>query len=229
MKTQILSLGGGSFSGKMKDYLLSISKPNPKICLLPTASGNDAGLIRNFYNLYPHNSTHLSIGPKTPKSLIREKLLGSDVILVTGGNTIYLLKVWNIKGVDKILKEAYDKGTVLAGVSAGMNCWFEEFATDSLYKDYIAPFREGLGFLKGSSCPHYNALAYRRAFGYFIDNKMLKEGVGAEGGVALHFVDGKLENAVSTRYKAKGFVRTANSERTLETRFIGQSKYRNFK
>jgi|WetSurMetagenome_2_1015567.scaffolds.fasta_scaffold30938_5 dipeptidase E len=229
MKTQILSLGGGNFSGKMKDYLLSISKSSPKICLLPTASGNDKGLIKNFYNIYPHNSTHLSITPKTSKKRIREKLLESDIILVTGGNTIYLLDAWKAVGADKILKEAFNSGIVLAGVSAGMNCWFEEFATDSLYKNYIAPFKEGLGFIKGSSCPHYNYPPYRKAFNYFIDNKMLKEGFGAEGGVALHFVNGKLENIVSSQYRAKGFSKTISKEQTLMTRFLGQSKYRSFK
>lgn len=226
MKSQIITLGGGNLSGSMKDYLLSLFETKPKVCFIPTASGNSKFAIADFYKFFPHNSTHITFSKKGSFKRYRKKLLKQDVIFVGGGNTIYLIAILKKYKIDEILKEAYDKGIVLCGVSAGMNCWFEEFATDSLVEGYIAPFKKGLGFLRGSSCPHYDAPVYRRAFNYFIKKGILNSGFGADGGVALHFIDGKLENVVSSEYRAKGYSVTKEEEKTLITRFIG--RYRNF-
>ena len=92
---------------------------------------------------------------------IAELLLSQDVIYVGGGNTANMLAIWRLHGVDVVLREAWSRGIVLAGVSAGANCWFEACSTDSFGPD-LAPLNDGLGFLAGSFCPHYDGEVLRK-------------------------------------------------------------------
>src|SRR5947209_19238478 len=98
--------------------------------------------------------TYLSFHPWPPADL-RELALAQDVILVAGGNTANMLAVWRVHGFDRILREAWNAGVVLSGWSAGMICWFEAGVTDS-FGPQLAGLRDGLGFLPGSACPHYD-------------------------------------------------------------------------
>jgi len=88
-------------------------------------------------------------------------VLSQDVIWVGGGNTASLLAVWRAHGLDLVLREAWEQGVVLCGVSAGMNCWFEGSTTDS-FGPTLAPLKDGLGILAGSCCPHYDSNEQRR-------------------------------------------------------------------
>jgi len=108
----------------------------------------------------PGELTDLSFYPWPPESL-RELALGSDVILVCGGNTANMLAVWRLHGFDRILREAWEAGVVLAGWSAGLICWFEAGVTDS-FGPQLEGLRDGLGFLPGSACPHYDSEERRR-------------------------------------------------------------------
>ena len=98
--------------------------------------------------------THLSFYPWPPADL-RELVLAQDVILVAGGSTANLLAVWRVHGFDRILREAWEAGVVLSGWSAGMICWFAAGVTDS-FGPQLEGMRDGLGFLPGSACPHYD-------------------------------------------------------------------------
>src|SRR2546430_15385511 len=91
------------------------------------------------------------------RPLIRDQ----DVICVGGGNTANMLAIWRVHGMDQALREAWDDGVVLCGVSAGMNCWFECSVTDSFGLE-LSALRDGLGFLPGSVCPHYDGEERRR-------------------------------------------------------------------
>ena len=83
----------------------------------------------------------------------RDFVCSQDLIFVGGGNTANLLAVWRVHGLDGILREAWESGVVLAGGSAGANCWFEASTTDSFGP--LAALPDGLGLLAGSFCPHY--------------------------------------------------------------------------
>src|SRR5579862_5371122 len=162
MQRQIIAIGGalllpdtGNF--KMERYIVDASgAQKPRVCFVPTASGDDSGYVARFYETYARFGCKLSILPffrRTPQHL-RDFLLDNDVIHVGGGNTRSMMAVWRDWGVDAILREAYQAGIVLCGSSAGSICWFDEGVTDSWAGDLTR--LEYLGFLNGSNCPHYD-------------------------------------------------------------------------
>lgn len=211
MNSQIIGMGGGGFTmerSPLLDLYVLASSPNknPEICFLPTASADNAGYIEYFENVfgqYPCKPKHLEIFSPSVRNM-EKFLLTSDIIYVGGGNTKSMLALWREWGVDKILKQAYEQGTVLAGVSAGFVCWFEECVTDSIPHKYTA--MSCLGFLKGSGCPHYtNAKGRPEAYHRLLEKGSISDGYAADDGVALHFVDGKLERAVSSRSDAGAY------------------------
>ena len=138
---------------------------------------------------------HLSLfAGSTPD--LRSVLLNQDLIYVGGGNTRNLLTLWKDWGVDQLMREAYDQGTVLAGWSAGSICWFEQGVTDSIPGSLTS--LTGLGFLKGSNCPHYDGEKERRpSYHRLILEGKIQSGVAADDGVGLHYRDGKLVKVYS--------------------------------
>lgn len=121
-------------------------------------------------------------------------------------------------------KKAYDSGLILAGISAGSMCWFEEGATDS----YGGDLRKlnCLGFLKGSNCPHYDGDKDRKlSYHKLLESREIKDGYAADDGVCLHFVNDILHKVVSSRIKAKGYRVSFNnnmvSEELLDTYYLG--------
>ena len=211
MTNQIIGLGGGGFTMEQNPlldlYILGASpKKNPTICLLPTASGDNWGYIQYFmetFGEYPCNPRYLQLLSPTISNR-EEFLLESDIIYVGGGNTKSMLGLWKEWGVDQILKKAYDRGTILAGVSAGFVCWFEECVTDSEPKQLTS--MPCLGLLKGSGCPHYNGDSKRRpAFHGLLKRNKIKPGYAADDGVGLHFVNGELIRAISNQEQIAGY------------------------
>jgi len=138
MTKQIIAIGGGGFGrdpgkGIIENYILEqaeVKKPN--ICFIPTATGDNEEYKKNYYSTFSKldsNPTHLDFFKRTPDL---EKLIeDQDVIFVGGGNTKSMLAVWKDWGLDIYLKEAYERGIVMSGVSAGAMCWFEKGITDS--------------------------------------------------------------------------------------------------
>jgi len=116
---------------------------------------------------------------------------------VGGGNTANLLAVWRLHGVDRLLREAWQAGTVLAGISAGAICWFEACLTDSFGPE-LAALRDGVGLLSGSAAPHMAADVQRRPrFIAEIAAGNLPDGYGIDDGAAAHFVGANLERVVT--------------------------------
>src|SRR5579872_7424344 len=173
---QIVTMGGGGFSMEpdvplLDNYILSLARsPRPRICFVPTASGDSENYCFRFYESFSRQNcipAHLPLFVRKPWDL-REFVLEQDVIYVGGGNTVNLLAVWRAHGLDKILREALGNGAVLCGLSAGAICWFEAGVTDS-FGPTLAAIRNGLGFLTGSACPHYDGQPTRRpAFQKFV-------------------------------------------------------------
>jgi dipeptidase E len=231
---QIIALGGGGFSMEPENDLLDTyilnqaSVSHPKICFLPTASGDSEGYIQRFYDFFVNKQcipSHLSLFKPHTRD-IHGFFMEQDIIYVGGGNTKNLLSLWKEWGVDKYLGEALKKGTVLAGLSAGSICWFEEGLTDS-FGDGLEPIKS-LGFLKGSHCPHYDGELERRpSYSRFISESRVIPGYAADDGTALHFINGKLAKVVSSRAGASAyFVKEeagAAVETRIETTYLGSS------
>nr|WP_309098686.1 peptidase E [Fredinandcohnia onubensis] len=229
---QIIAMGGGGFSMEPDNLLLDqyilaqVNKDFPKVCFVPTASGDQTNYIERFYkafNTLPCQPTHLSLFEPNFKDL-EKYILEQEVIYVGGGNTRNMLLLWKEWGLDRILKQAYENGILLAGLSAGAICWFEAGLTDPLN----APLYklDCLGLLKGSNCPHYDGENKRRpSYHQLILEGKIKEGYGVDDGVALHFVNETLSKSVSSRRKAKSYFvrRTHNQivEEKLKTIYLG--------
>ncbi|TSB46007.1 peptidase E [Alkalicoccobacillus porphyridii] len=165
---QIIALGGGGFSMEpdnplIDEYILNqASIERPAICFLPTASGDQDHYIARFYHAFKEkscNPTHLSLFEPNFDRL-EEFVLAQDIIYVGGGSTRNMLVLWKEWGLDIILKDAYYKGIIMAGISAGANCWFEEGLTDPLNGPLYKI--DGLGLLEGSICPHYDGEEKRK-------------------------------------------------------------------
>jgi len=139
--------------------------------------------------------TDLSFYPYPPENL-RELALASDAILVCGGNTANMLAVWRVHGFDAILREAWEAGVLLTGWSAGMICWFEAGVTDSFGPELVG-LRDGLGFLPGSGCPHYDGEELRRPmYQRLVRDGELPPGIALDDGAGAHYVGTTLERVL---------------------------------
>ena len=211
----------------LDDYILRLTgKERPKICLLPTASGDADQLIVRFYAAFPPAraiATHLPLFVRRTSDLAA-LLLEQDVIYVSGGNTANMLAVWRLHGVDEALAKARDAGVVLAGISAGALCWFEAGVTDSFGLD-LSGLADGLGFLPGSVCPHYDGEERREPVYRSLVAGGFPGGYAVDDSTALHFVNGELRGAIASVEGKRAFEVSASggevAQRPLEVRFLG--------
>jgi len=173
------------------------------VCFLPTASGDADINIERFHVVFERlgaAASHVSLFRQERKPASR-LLQNQDVIFVGGGNTRNLLVLWNEWEIVDVIRRAYAQGTILAGSSAGAMCWFKEGLTDSNPGGFSA--LTCLGWLKGSFCPHFDTEPKRRPiFRSMIRSGELAAGYAVDDGVALHFVNGRLEHVVSSRPSA---------------------------
>ena len=148
----------------MDEYALGLTdRERPKVLYLPTPAADADALIVSFYERFSGLSepSHLKLFGAPDAASWRPRLLQQDAICVSGGNTANALAVWRTHGMDVALREAWESGIVLFGASAGMICWFECSVTDS-FGLALAGLHDGLGFLSGSACPHYDGEERRR-------------------------------------------------------------------
>jgi len=169
----------------------------------------------------PGELTDLSFYPWPPENL-RELALGSDVILVCGGNTANMLAVWRVHGFDRILREAWESGVVLAGWSAGLICWFEAGITDS-FGPQLAGMRDGLGFLPGSACPHYDTEEQRRPVYTELVANGFPAGIALDEPAAAHYAGTDLVEVVASSPDAGGYSVGPDGEVPLPTRVVARS------
>jgi dipeptidase E len=218
-------MGGGGFlaeSGSaLDDHLLSLSPaPRPRVCFVPTPSGDAERVIDLFFEEFTRRDCEPSCltlfgTPERPA----DQLAGQDVVYVSGGNTANALALWRLHGIDLALRRAWERGAVLGGVSAGANCWFECCVTDS-FGPQLAPLHDGLGLLPGSFCPHYDGEELRRPTYTRLVAEGFPGGFAADDGAALHFVGTELREAVSSRPGASAFRVEDGRETPIETRFL---------
>ena len=222
----IIAIGGGGFGanpgqGIIEAYILKqTKKKKPKICFIPTATGDNEAYKVNYYSTFTKldcEPTHLDFFKRTPD--LKKLILNQDAIFVGGGNTKSMLAVWKDWGLDKILRTAYRNGVVMSGVSAGAICWFQQGVTDSWSSDL--KIMSCLNFVKGTCCPHYDEEPERKpAVKKFLMSGKIKDVDAVYGGVALHIKDEKEFKSVVFR-KDKGSYRTF-----LEKKEIVEKKFR---
>lgn len=227
MRGTVLTLGGGGFSmsddgsSPIDDFLLELTgRDRPKVCFVPTASGDAGEYGRLFEEAFSDRAetTVLSLFCREPWGYTDpDVLLGQDAVYVGGGSTANLLAVWRLHGLPAILARAAAQGTVLAGISAGMNCWYDASSTDSYGP--LAPLPDGLGLLPGSACPHYLGEEHRRArYQSWVADGSLPDGHAADDGVALLWRDGELVEAVGEVDDGLAVRVVREGDRAVETR-----------
>lgn len=206
-RRHIVAIGGRSFrtdpGNPLDDFLLALTgRKRPRVLLVPTASGDPELLIEAFHRSFLERRCT----PSVLRLFQREHedlaplVLAQDLIFVGGGNTANQQAIWRVHGVDALLARAWEQGTVLAGVSAGALCWFDEGVTDSFHPTALRPIHGLLGLLEGSFCPHYDSEEQRRPlYRRLVAGGTLAPGYAADDGVGLHFVGTELAEAVSFR------------------------------
>jgi len=202
---RIVACGGALFvdeAAPLREFIVSLARQSsPRICFLPTAVGDHPDAIARFYRIAARMDCRPSDLPLFHREIddIEAFLMEQDVVWVAGGNTANALAVWRTHGVDAVLRKAWEAGCVMTGASAGMNCWFEASVTDSFSLRKLEGLRDGLGWLAGSACPHWDGEEMRRPVYRDLVAGGFPGGVAAEDGVGVVYSGPKLVEAVSWR------------------------------
>jgi peptidase E len=189
---------GGLTDETLLDYVLGIA-PGKRLLYVPTAGMEDPARTVSWYERLHGRAEMrpLHFSPWPPANL-RELVLGQDIVLVAGGNTANALAIWRAHGFDTVLREAWEHGILLTGVSAGMICWFEHGVTDSFGPELRS--MECLGFLPGSACPHYDGEERRRpVYTRLVRDEGFPPGVAADDGTGLWYEGTELREVVAFR------------------------------
>jgi dipeptidase E len=206
----------------LENYVLGLAaRERPRVLFVPTAVGDDAEQTLWAYSQLGNRAqvSHVSFFPWPPPDL-RRLALEQDVIFVSGGNTANALAIWRTHGFDEILRQAWEAGVVLTGWSAGMLCWFEAGVTDS-FGPQLQGMRDGLGFLPGSACPHYDGEPERRPVYTKLVADGFPPGLAADDSVALRFDGTELAETVTARPGARAYRVSRDGEEPIEPRQLG--------
>lgn len=208
---QIIAIGGGGFyrdseNLELEKYVIQqTGAAEPRVAFVPTASGEPDHYVSSFYSAFLKlgcRPSVLTFFKRTPE--LRSFLFGQDVIYVGGGNTKSLLALWRDWGVTEILRQAWEAGVVLTGVSAGAICWFEQGLTDS-FSDELRPL-ECLGFLPGSCCPHYDVEPQRRpSYHKLLASGEIAAGVAIEDWTGVHYRGTELHRVIASKRGARAY------------------------
>lgn len=213
---------GGEFDRGFIKYAASLTeKKNPKICFLPTATGDAPGYVMRWFE----NCAGLPILPYVQRSFIssyaqkdswEDIFTNMDVILVGGGNTLNMMAIWKAQGMDSALRKAYEKGVVLGGGSAGSLCWFEHGSTDSRPSKLTTV--EGLGLIKASHSPHYDGEDERRPL-YMskIKSGEYNSGYACDDKAGIYFENEEVKEVVSLNEKSNAYFVSLTGGEAKET------------
>lgn len=203
---RIFAIGGGEIRKNEtlpidKEIVIAANKQQPKLLFIPTASGDSIGYIKSVERLYREKlgcivETLYLINGYTSTEEARERILSSDIIYVGGGNTKRMLTVWEQYSVDKALIEAYNKGIIMSGLSAGSICWFDSGHSDSntIETGQKSPYItvKGLGLIQGIHCPHYNEGDRLETFHKKVYDTF-KTGIAIDDLCAIDFMDNRFK------------------------------------
>ena len=211
---QIVGLGGHP-QDALVDYVLALADGS-RVLYVPTASMENPYAALDWAEGV--GASVLRFNPWPPADL-RSFVLGFDVVMVGGGNTANMLAVWRIHGFDRVLREAWENGVVLAGWSAGMICWFEAGVTDS-FGPHLDGMRDGLGFLPGSACPHYDGEERRRPVYRQLVKDGFPPGLALDDAAGAHYVGTELQEIVAAAPDSGGYRVDAAGETRLDVRLL---------
>jgi dipeptidase E len=219
----IVGMGGLSWDEqerrRLEDYFLGLTaQERPRVLFVPTAVADDADSTLHIHAQLGDRAdvSYLPFFPWPPPDL-RRLVLEQDVIYVSGGNTANALAIWRAHRFDQVLREAWEAGIVLTGWSAGMICWFEAGVTDS-FGPQLEGMRDGLGFLPGSACPHYDGEGERRPVYTRLVAEGFPPGLAADDCVALRFDGTELAEVVTAREGSRAYRVTPEGEEPLDPR-----------
>jgi dipeptidase E len=222
MAGHIVACGGGGFlASSVSSLLLDLSGARrPHAVFLPTATGDSEAAIELFEKAWRDRPCTTEVVrtfgiPERPA----ERVAAADVIVVAGGNTANMLAVWRLHGVDLALREAWERGAALGGSSAGANCWYEACVTDSFSAE-LDGLEDGLGFLAGSYCPHFDGEELRRP----VYGRLLRDGfpsgIACDDGAAAVYRGTELVEVVADRPGALGYRVSPGGIEPLRTRVL---------
>lgn len=213
---------GGDFDRGFTKYAASLTgKQNPKICFLPTAAGDAPGYIVRWFE----SCADLPVRPFVQRSFIssynqkesfEDIFMSMDAILVGGGNTLNMIAIWKAQGMDIALRKAWEHGIVLGGGSAGSLCWFEQGTTDSRPGKLTTV--EGLGFIRGSHCPHYDAEGERKPLYWSkVKSGEFKSGFACDDKAGIYFENEEVKQVVALNQNSNAYFVTLAGNEVKET------------
>ena len=220
IKKKIIAIGGGGFTHhsdeSLDQFVLDQSKKiNNKIGFLATASKDDKEKISSFYKRFGNIESELSHFNLTLNvDGFSEWILEKDIIYIGGGNTVFMLEIWRKYKLEQIFKNAYEKGIILSGVSAGAVCWFDWILSDSVGPGFN-PLR-GINLISGSCTPHSTNIKRINQFESDIKDSKLPNGIAIDDGVAVVFIDGKPTEVYSSRKNHKAYFLDKNKKINLK-------------
>ncbi len=225
LSKNIVAIGGGGFGrslGKLEieRYIVSLSnKKRPKICFIPTASGDNDLYKLNFYRAFSSLNcipSHIDFFSRTVD--LEKKISCQDIVYVGGGNTKSMLAVWKDWKLDFILKKAYESGIIMSGVSAGAICWFDKGITDS-YSNKLEIIN-CLGFVEGTACPHFDEEKEREPYvKQIMEKDIINNCICIEGYCALHVINGNEMSGVNFGKNKKCFELQKRNNKILKKFF----------
>jgi dipeptidase E len=217
---RIVAFGGWAEEPLWKYVFGLCGRDRPRLLFVPTASADDPRFVVDAYERFRLHAdvSHLPFFP-WPLEDLRARALGQDVIVVSGGNTANMLAIWRVHGFDRILREAWESGIVLCGGSAGAICWFEASVTDS-FGPQLEGMRDGLGFLAGSACPHYDGEELRRPRYTELVRDGFPPGIAIDDFAAVRFDGTALTEVLTTREGAGAYRVSPDGEELLEARLL---------
>jgi peptidase E len=210
MRKKTLVMGGSPLDAErpaMEKYLISLTgKARPKVCFLPTASADADTSIIKFLTVFERVGAHPSFLRLFARMVedIPSFLLGFDLIYLGGGNTANMMAVWKAQGVEEVLFEAWRRGIVIAGGSAGAICWYESGVTDSFGR-ILKPLTACYGVLEGSHCPHYHWKDRREVYHHLLMEEKLPAGTALDDLAAIRYEDTTLAEVVAAGPNAHAF------------------------
>ena len=238
---KLVAIGGGEIAtGETlaidKEIVSLTGKDRPKALFVPTASGDSRDYWHVFQDVY---GTELGceadvlylLGVRPSKGELEQKILSSDLIYVGGGNTLKMMRRWRTLGVDIVLREAYEKGTVLSGLSAGCICWFSWGHSDSMRFYRPEKWRyirvRGMGLINALCCPHYDGDTAGVGRGLDFQRMVLRHSdiaVAIDDGCALEDVDDTYR-VLSSQADAGAYRLTKRGREVLVERIQQKEEY----
>ena len=203
IEKKIIAIGGGGFTHQsdlsLDQFVIDkLKRTNNKIGFLATASKDDEKKISLFYKRFENTEFELSHFNLTSNiNGFFEWIMSKDLVYIGGGNTVFMLEIWKKNKLENIFKDAYEKGIILSGISAGAVCWFDWILSDSVGPGFN-PLR-GINLISGSCTPHSSNIERINQFESDIKNNKLPQGIAIDDGVAVVFVDEKPTEVYSSR------------------------------